>query len=298
MPQSFDIVNGQFSADVANAGTFTATVPSGRTFGDYYPSRSHRLRVGNVIYNYPAGFTLSYSGATITITNGSGVTFTSGQTWSLELHKIGDVGNMNRPVAAFGGLTPSLRTAFSPLVQVELGAPATAVSNGVSASQSVSSGVAALLNGSLLAGGLMVFDVPRNAVGAWTGTAIVTIVGTDEYGVTMTEASASGTSHTGKKAFKTITSITPNASITGATFGTGVVLGLPVFLPNVALIVKEIQDAAVATAGTSVVGIATVASTTTGDVRGTYNPNSAPNGAITYQLLLALADPGYRGTPQ
>jgi hypothetical protein len=114
----------------------------------------------------------------------------------------------------------------------------------------------------------------------------------------MSEVSASGTSFTGAKAFAKVSSITFNASVTGATAGTGVVLGLPVFLPYTGAVLKELQDGATATAGTVTAGVVTAATTTTGDVRGTYSPNSAPNGSRTYELYVGLTDMGYRGVTQ
>jgi hypothetical protein len=112
------------------------------------------------------------------------------------------------------------------------------------------------------------------------------------------ESSASGTSLTGKKAFKTVTGITVSANVTGLTVGTAKVLGLPVFVAGAAEVIREIQDGAVATAGTLVVGDLTTATATTGDVRGTYAPNGTPNGSITFELLVALRSPEFTGNAQ
>lgn len=160
--------------------------------------------------------------------------------------------------------------------------------DGVSASQSVSSGVAALINGALATAGVATFATPRNVVAAWTTTAILTIVGTDEYGAVMIETTASGTSHTGKKAFKTVTSVTPNASITGATVGSGVVIGLPHRVDVNALIVKNMDNAI--TTGTFVPAVTTDPATgTTGDVRGTITFGSAPDDTRTYAVMYKIA---------
>jgi hypothetical protein len=157
-----------------------------------------------------------------------------------------------------------------------------------------------LINGALASGGVATFDVPRNVVAAWTNTATITVTGTDEYGNTVVETSASGTSMAGKKAFKTITSVVPSANITGATVGTGDVLGLPVFLPGAGHVLSELQDGDVATAGTVVAGLSvnTESTATTADVRGTYDPNSACNGALRFELLVALPDPTHLGNAQ
>jgi hypothetical protein len=126
-------------------------------------------------------------------------------------------------------------------------------------------------------------------VAAWTGAAVLTVRGFDIYGKAMSEASASGTSFTGKKAFAKVTSIQVSADVTALTVGTGTKLGLPMYVPNAAMILKESVDGAAATAGTVAVGLdnATKSTTTTGDIRGTYDPNAAPDGSKVYELLVA-----------
>ena len=170
-----------------------------------------------------------------------------------------------------------------PTLQVDLGAPVAASANAISLSQSVTGGVAALLNGAL--GGTL--DVPRNVVAAWTNTAVCTVTGTDVYGRTLVESSASGTSMTGKKAFKTITSVVFSASVTSATVGTGDVLGLPYRIGGKFDILAAYADTTADIASATVVaGDATTPSATTGDVRGTYDPNTACNGSVRFRLWL------------
>lgn len=165
---------------------------------------------------------------------------------------------------------------------VQYGAVATASANAICLSQSITAGTAALLNGAT-AGTL---DVPRNVVAAWTNTAVMTVVGTDQYGRTMSEASASGTSFTGKKAFKTITSINVSANTTGHTVGTGDVLGLPFRLDNKAQLLSFVMDGA-SDAVTSVVADTTdPATTTTGDVRGTVDFTTASNGTRRFTVMM------------
>ena len=50
--------------------------------------------------------------------------------------------------------------------------------------------------------------------------------------------------------------------------------------------------------GTFTAGVTSVATATTGDVRGTYAPVSTPDGALTYQLLAWLPNPLDRGVAQ
>ena len=68
---------------------------------------------------------------------------------------------------------------------------AAAVANGVCLAQAVAGAGALTLNGSLVTGGVGVFDVARRVVTASTGAdagVILTIVGTDRYGNSQTEA--------------------------------------------------------------------------------------------------------------
>jgi hypothetical protein len=167
--------------------------------------------------------------------------------------------------------------------------PVVGAATAVAASQSIASGVAGLVNGSLAAAGVATLDVPRNVVAAWTVTAIVTVTGTDYYGQTQTEASASGTSFTGKKAFATITGILTNANVTGFTAGSGNVLGLPFRITSGCLFAPVFAEAA--DAGTVVLGDNTnPATATSGDVRGTYAPGGTLNGSSQLAALLKGAD--------
>ena len=179
--------------------------------------------------------------------------------------------------------------------KVALGSPATADADGYCASQNLTSlGVfstnttaAAAIAAAALAG---VSATPRNVVAAWTGTAVLTITGTDEYGVTMSEASASGTSLTGKKAFKTITGIAASGNITGLTVGEGVVLGLPYFLTSLSDIVQCYFNNAIDATPGGVVGVTTAATTTTGDVRGTVAPATPDGSPIVIWMYVQSTD--------
>lgn len=167
--------------------------------------------------------------------------------------------------------------------------PAVGAGTTVAASQSVAAAANAVINGSLATGGVAIMDVPRNIVAAWTGTAIVTVTGTDYYGLPQTQVSASGTTLTGTKAFATVTSITSSAAITAFTAGTGNVLGLPCRVSSGCLGAPMFNDAA--DAGTFVVPDLTMPATgTTGDVRGTYTPGGTLNGAKFLSIYLLPAD--------
>lgn len=166
---------------------------------------------------------------------------------------------------------------------------AAAVAAGVCASQTVNLGVPALVNGSLAANGVATMDVARNIVAAWTTTAVLTIHGTDIYGQPMTEQSASGTAHTGKKAFKTVTAVLFSVAVTAATVGTGVVIGLPYRVDANGLL-QMLMDSAVTTVTFAPADTTFPATAVTGDVHGTVVFATAPNGTHFYRVLLSIAD--------
>ena len=168
----------------------------------------------------------------------------------------------------------------------DFGVVTTADADGACASQGVTLNVPALINGALATDGVATFETPRNVVAAWTTAAIMTVTGTDQYGEVMVEASASGTSHTGTKAFKTITQVIFSATVTGATVGEGVVLGLPHLIALRGQIISTAEGGAV----TFVAGDDTAATATTGDVRGTVAFADAPDGVRHYMAQLTIFD--------
>lgn len=290
---NFDVVEHTLASAVANAGTFTINYPTGKDAGAYGLGSRHKM-VSNAYGAFEAtadDFDVTFGTADITITNKTGNAWAAGTKFWIELDQAG--GDETEAFAA------TEKMATLKLVNISLGAPDAADADGVCASQAGTAATAMTIAGALASGGVATFDVPRNVVGAWTNTAVLTVTGTDEYGNVVVESSASGTSMAGKKAFKTITAVTPSANITGATVGTGDVLGLPVYLPGAAAVLGESQDGAKATAGTTVAGVLTSPATaTTGDVRGTYDPNAACDGAKKFDLVVAVANPGFKGVAQ
>lgn len=170
------------------------------------------------------------------------------------------------------------------------GAITLAVANNVALSQA-SAGVtnALTINGALATAGVATLDVARNIVAAWTGAAIITVTGTDQYGETMTEVSASGTAFTGKKAFFKVTAVTFNAAVTAATVGTGVVIGLPYRVDANGLI-KASQTNTNDAATFVPADTTSPATSATGDTRGTVTFASAPDGAKTFKVFFDIAD--------
>jgi hypothetical protein len=293
---SFSIVTGQLGTDVADAGTFTVSYPSGKDEGAFALSLRHKLNLGNnQQLGAPDDFSLTFGTSNITVTNKSGSTWLSGTEFRLQLEELGDRAYVDPETKALIKSTTKAN-----IVVISLGAPDVADADGICASQAGTADTAMSINGALASGGEVTFDVPRNVVAAWTTAAVLTVTGEDVYGNEMVESSASGTSMTGKKAFKKITSVVPSANITGATVGSGDVLGLPVFLPATGFVLKELQDGAAATAGTLVAGDRTAggATATTGDVRGTYDPNAACDGDKYFHLVAVLPDPTELGVDQ
>jgi hypothetical protein len=238
----FKVVTSTLAAALAPSGTLAISYPSGTNAGNFVGGVGHKLVTGaNDVFRSPQYFTLSFGTSEITLTWGSASpTLPIGTKIWVQLEQAG-----YSPQAPREGADPAVkRTSATAVKLISLGAPDVADADGYCVSQnlttagvfSVSGTVAATLAAAALKGEA---DVPRNVVAAWTGTAVLTVTGKDEYGNTVVESSGSGTSFTGKKAFKQITNIAVSANVTALTVGTGNVLGLPVFLGSVNQIVDE-----------------------------------------------------------
>ena len=123
----------------------------------------------------------------------------------------------------------------------------------------------------------------------------ITISGYDYFGQPMTEAitvATAGTAKSGKKAFYQIASATINGTATAVTIGTTDIFGLPVRCFDAGYVVKVGWNNTLAQdAGTFVVADMTnPATSTTGDVRGTYQPSTASDGIK--RLVMTIALPG------
>jgi hypothetical protein len=287
---AYDNLVHTLSAPVAFTGTFVVAYPAGKDAGSYAGGFRHEMYAVETMRYAPTDFTIAF-GPTIVVTWRGQLTLPTGTVVRIGLHRLG--------AAVEGeGVGNVVNTSLLTTVLINLGAPDTASANSVCLTQGVAASTPALINGAMATGGVATFDQARNVVAAWTNTAILNIVGTDVYGKTMNEASPSGVAHVGKKAFKTITAVLANASVTGLTVGVGDVLGLPLFLSNTGAVVKELQDGAVATAGVLLKGDTATPTSGSGDVRGTYDPNAACNGALSFALIALVDDPTYQGGPQ
>jgi hypothetical protein len=112
----------------------------------------------------------------------------------------------------------------------------------------------------------------------------------------MIESSASGTTFTGKKAFARITRVSFSAAVTGATVGTGTVLGLPIL---VASSVQIRNDTGTTETPATIVAadLLTKPSATSGDIRGTVEFTNAPNATRQYRLFVSVPGPISVGQP-
>ncbi len=232
---------------VADAGTFTLSYPdraapeSGQySEGDFYLAMGHKLVMNQAELSFPDDFDVTLGTSTITITNRTGATWAAGSAWRLNLNQAGKAIYREGATSAVGGR--SIKRVGRGTVARFCVTPDVLDADGVAASQSVSAGASFTLNGALVSGGVAIMDVPRCLQAAWTTTSVLTFTGKDEYGNTIVETSASGTSHYGTKAFAKVTSITTSATITNATVGTTDTLGLPVFLPSVSNVVNVARD--------------------------------------------------------
>lgn len=282
-------------SDVAAGGTFTVGYPAGIEGGMFRgaPPKARIAALGGTYKQSSADFSISYGASVATVTWGTGkVTLPAQTEVQVEMHLADTVGVQDASVP------PSVVPVT--LNRINFGFVDAADADGVCESQSVSSGVAAVLDGvisDVSSGAKAVFDTPRNVVGAWTNSAIMTVTGKDERGNVMVETSASGTSHTGSKAFKEITSVVFNASVTGATVGTGVKLGLPFFLGDASHILQIAVDGAAESVSAAAAGATATPSGTTGDVRGTVTFTTSPNAAKAFTALV-IGDPTERGRAQ
>ncbi len=179
--------------------------------------------------------------------------------------------------------------------------PQAAVTNNIAASQTAAAaGAVTLTAGTSVkagttAGGVSVLqlDCPRAVkVNCSTTARAFTVSGYDYYGQAMSEVitvTVAGTAVTGLKAFFQISGVTIAGSATAVVVGTSDVLGIPVRVFNVSYIASVKSNNTLAQdAGTFVAAATATATTTTGDVRGTYTPATASNGIVRTTMGILL----------
>ena len=181
--------------------------------------------------------------------------------------------------------------------------PQAAVTNNIAASQTASGAGAVTLTAGTSAKSVVrqdgttviQLDLPRAVkVNCSTTARAFTVSGYDYYGQAMSElitVSVAGTAVTGKKAFFQISGVTIAGSATAVLVGTSDVLGLPVRVFNVAYIASVKSNNTLAQdAGTFVAADTATATTSTGDVRGTYTPATASDGIV--RTVMGILLPG------
>jgi len=137
-------------------------------------------------------------------------------------------------------------------------------------------------------------DVPRAlTVNTSTTARAITVTGYDIYGQLMSEVitvAVAATPVAGKKAFFQIISASISGSATAVTVGTNDVLGIPVRVTDGGYLTHVgFNDSFAIDTGTLVKADQTnPATTTTGDVRGTFDPASATDGIKRLVVTIAL----------
>ena len=181
--------------------------------------------------------------------------------------------------------------------------PQAAITNNIAASQTAAGAGAVTLTAGTSAKSVVLnngttaiqVDVPRAIkVNCSTTARAFTVSGYDYYGQAMSEVitvAVAGTAVTGLKAFYQVSSVTIAGSATAVVVGTSDVLGIPVRVANVAYVASVKSNNTLAQdAGTFVAADTATATTTTGDVRGTYAPATASNGIV--RTVMGILLPG------
>lgn len=291
---SIKTVKQTLASAVASGGTFTVNYPSGTTRGDFLKGKNHQLNANGATFNAPKDFTISFGTSNATITYNGTTPLAAGLPVAVGLDVGGEDPASRVLRRALVGFVQTCR-----LVMVDLGSPIATVATNLRAA-------AALGAGGLITLLITKLDVPRNIIITSAGNdsgLTFAVRSKDVYGQAMTETitGANAGVAAGVKAHYSDITITASGAAAGnLSIGVGNVLGLPVYVPITQQIIAEFVDNANATAGTKVAGlaVATKSTSATADVRGTYVPNSAPDGSKGYQMFIALEDPDFLGNPQ
>ena len=162
---------------------------------------------------------------------------------------------------------------------------------------------------STFGGGVQVYD-PTKAVSrnirvttnlADSGYYLVS--GYDIYGYPMSErisgtTNATGGTQSGKKAFKYVSSVLPTGTIasTSVSVGTGDVYGFPIFASDWSELSVVVGGTTIITSTGFVAPVTSAATSTTGDVRGTYALQTPSNGAISIKMFQSMLPGNMRYT--
>ena len=182
----------------------------------------------------------------------------------------------------------------------ELGAVATLDADGICVEATATGAATLSATGALVSGGVATFDVARGVSITSTGNEsgiTVTFTGTDKDGDALVEdvAGPNNTTVYGVKAFGTVTSVVVDGATTstnGVNVGSSNVIGFDYRLGNKGECLGVYVDGVPETTLTLVNGFSAsgTSTATTADVRGTFTPNAAPNGAKYFTAVMALDD--------
>jgi len=278
-------------------GTFTGSV-TGTTMTITALLTGDILTLGQYVSG--TGITAgSYITAFVTGNGGTGtytLSASSSATGSITITSSGDA-YLNDPAPMDLGVGPLGRVYVWDCVPQTLQTANIAASQTASGSGSVTLTAGTSVKSVVRADGTTVLQLntPRALqINTSTTARTITISGYDYYGQAMTEAitvATAGTAKSGKKAFYQIVSATINGSATAVTIGTTDTLGLPVRCFDAGYVVKVGWNNTLAQdTGTFVAADLNTATSTTGDVRGTYTPSTASDG--TKRLVMTIALPG------
>jgi len=299
------LVQASLATALAASGTLAVAYPSGTSAGTFVGAVGHRFvtNPANDVFKAPDHFTLAFGASSITLTWGSASpTIPAGTAYVLQLETAG-AGPM---VTDDNVLVRPLRSADLASKFVNFGAPIAADADGLVATLAVADTDDIVMDGDLVGDdGIAVLDVPRNisvdSDSTVDTTQSIDVWGEDEYGNEMSETIALNgtTAVVGDKAFKTVTRMNASAALTGNLIaGTGTKLGFPVFVPFSGAVRTRYESGSVVTNGTLVAGDTGAQSATSGDVRGTWAPNTAPDGTVTYSAVVDVMDPAFLGVDQ
>jgi hypothetical protein len=299
----FDTVEVALASAVAQSGTIAFAYPAGKYSGSYVGHGHAMFARGlqRMFSQDDGGISVAFT-TVITVTYNGATSIPADTVVSIQLNRAGE--------DRVGAVLPENTVPLTPYL-IDLGTPGTIDVDGVAVAQNADEDAFLTLSTAAFydaSEGKVVLDVPRNVIADSGGadTAVLVITGEDVYGQTMVEnITLNGTAAVaGKKAFKKISSIQATvAAIANSAFvGTGDVLGLPVYLPytTAGLVLGDFENTTFDATldGTLLAGVQTTPTATTGDVRGTYDPGAAADGAINFKLVVMLDDPTYKGVRQ
>lgn len=321
------LAKGVLASDVAVAGTFTVAYPSGTSYpgqsqdiggysnqsskADFIYAFGHYMMLNGSKLLAPESIGLSFGTATastpgnVTVTNKTAATLKAGSEFILNLVTAKQLDF----VTIDGKAVPHCKKLGGGRFKIGFGNPVAKSTTALLATATVTD-----TSNQLASAGtydLVLVGVSPQGRGlqyvssSASDTAItVTCTGVDIYNVAMTEtATLNGTTPVlGKKAFSKVSSIVASGSMVGTlSVGTTNLFGFPMFAPTAGLgYITELANGIVPTAGTLVAGIQTAggSTATTGDVRGTWLPNTTTDGSVVYEIILTTVNEDYLGPVQ